>query len=578
MRSTKFSTKYVVLAILVAVLLAACAPLAPEGQGGNDPFPNVPAPEGAVEVIIASSNTKEDWMNEMVAQFNAANNKVSTGESIFVRVSHVTSGGSKDDILDGTIQPTVWSPGDQSWIDSANQVWDDRNSRPLIPDSCAPTVLAPIGFAMWRPMAEALGWPNEPISWGDLVNLAADPDGWASKGHPEWGAFKAGTTHPEYSNTGKLMYTALAYSELNMTSGLTAADVYGPRVENAFRDFGQTVYHYGKQNRPLVRILATNGPNYLHAITSSEAEVLKTNEEFGDTMRFPLVFVFPSKGTYWSGQPYCILDTEWVTDQHAEAAGIFRDFILARPQQELAIDYYLRPTDESIPLHEPFGIEYGTNPDTRTTDVVFLESPTDQVSGAIIDVFKDTKKPATTVLVIDGSGSMSGDKIAQAVESSKNFIDRLHPSDEIYVVLFNGQGVRLLGGGLARDHAEDLKATLSGVFADGGTPLYDAICDGVELIDSLAAADLEEEQKRLYGVVVLSDGDNTSGWTSQNQMFSTCLPTGEAVDGVKVFTIAYGFDANAELLARIANRTNGKPFTGDPQSIENVYIAISAEQ
>mgnify|MGYP000474270913 CR=1 FL=1 len=52
----------------------------------------------------------------------------------------------------------------------------------------------------------------------------------------------------------------------------------------------------------------------------------------------------------------------------------------------------------------------------------------------------------------------------------------------------------------------------------------------------------------------------------------------EAVEGAKVFTIAYGEDADADLMLRIANRTNGKTFTGDPASIEAIYNAISAEQ
>ena len=50
------------------------------------------------------------------------------------------------------------------------------------------------------------------------------------------------------------------------------------------------------------------------------------------------------------------------------------------------------------------------------------------------------------------------------------------------------------------------------------------------------------------------------------------------IAALKVFTIAYGEDADQDLLLRIANRTNGKLFTGDPATIETVYLAISAEQ
>jgi hypothetical protein len=57
-----------------------------------------------------------------------------------------------------------------------------------------------------------------------------------------------------------------------------------------------------------------------------------------------------------------------------------------------------------------------------------------------------------------------------------------------------------------------------------------------------------------------------------------CLPSGEDVEGVKVFTIAYGGDADQAILGEIATRTNGKAFRSDPATIEEVYLAISFEQ
>jgi Ca-activated chloride channel family protein len=77
--------------------------------------------------------------------------------------------------------------------------------------------------------------------------------------------------------------------------------------------------------------------------------------------------------------------------------------------------------------------------------------------------------------------------------------------------------------------------------------------------------------------VVLSDGDDTNSQITENDMFR-CLPSGEDVKEVKIFTISYGEDANQDLLLRIANRTNGKTFVSDPESIDEIYLSISAEQ
>ncbi len=551
-------------------------------QPQNTAVPGVPPtaapPPGSIVIDISSANTKEDWMNAVAAQFNQEQNKLASGEIVQVKVKHVTSGGSQKDILDGKSQPVVWSPGDQSWVDGANQVWKDRNGRVLVSETCPPTVLAPIGFAMWRPMAEALGWPDKPISWDDIVKLSADPEGWKTLGHPEWGQFKFGHTHPDFANTGLLSLTTLAYATIGQTSGVTAQQVYAENVVSAFRGVEQNTYHYGIQSRPLMQLLAQRGPDYLHAVTTTEADVLKTNKDFADKLRYQLVFIFPSQGTFWTEQPYCILDADWVSPQQKQAAQLFRDYLLAPARQEMAIQYYLRPVDESVTLHAPISLADGTDPRVTRATVPALQSPSADVASAVKDVFHQTKKKATIVMVLDTSGSMEGDKIRNAVASSVNFVQRLDPNDEIYVLGFGGTaGVVDLGGGRAGDVAEMLAKSLNGLYASGKTPLYDSVCSAMDKVNSLQAAHVKNEERRLYGVVLLSDGMDTASNFSENQMFG-CLPTGENAEGTKVFTIAYGEDAEKDLMLRIANRTNGKTFTGDPASIEAIYNAISAEQ
>src|SRR5262245_57075723 len=196
----------IILAIVVASIVQPLLGQPTCGIEGLPPCPPtatpVPTTPPQVVIDIASSNTKQDWLNAVIANFNAEGHTIASGNSIFVQATHGTSGGTQLDILDGELRPTVWSPGDYSWVETANEVWRDRTGQPLVRDDCPQTILAPIGLAMWRPMAEALGWPDTPIGWRDLIDLMADPDGWASVGHPGWGTFKFGHTHPDYSNVG----------------------------------------------------------------------------------------------------------------------------------------------------------------------------------------------------------------------------------------------------------------------------------------------------------------------------------------------------------------------------------------
>jgi Ca-activated chloride channel family protein len=48
-------------------------------------------------------------------------------------------------------------------------------------------VLSPVVIAMWKPMAEAIGWGKKPVGWADILALARDEKGWASFGFPQVG-------------------------------------------------------------------------------------------------------------------------------------------------------------------------------------------------------------------------------------------------------------------------------------------------------------------------------------------------------------------------------------------------------
>src|SRR5512146_2467496 len=75
--------------ILIAVLLPTFRNVLQQSSG-NLPAANTtvtPAPpKDAVAIAISSSNTKEDWMNAVVAQYNSEQHTVSGGRVIFVTV------------------------------------------------------------------------------------------------------------------------------------------------------------------------------------------------------------------------------------------------------------------------------------------------------------------------------------------------------------------------------------------------------------------------------------------------------------------------------------------------------------
>ena len=322
------------------------------------------------------------------------------------------------DILDGKIQPSAWSPGERSWVENLNQQWQDLHDAPLITEECRPTVYAPVGFAMFRPMAEALGGRTSPIGWQTIIDLAADPQGWAKYGHPEWGQFKFGHTHPAQSNSGLLMLTSLAYAALERTDGLTADLVKSKPVLDAMHTVELNTYHYGISSRDNIQRIAQQGPAYLHATNATENEVLRANHGDYGELRFPLVFIFPAEGTFWADHPYCVLDAEWSSDEQQEAARLFGDYLLQPAQQALATKYYLRPIAGVTSAYPPpAGMDLSITPDT----VPALGSPSPEVAGAVQDVFMQTKKKATVVIMLDSSGSMIRQENGERQDGHRRF-------------------------------------------------------------------------------------------------------------------------------------------------------------
>ena len=532
-----------------------------------------------VRIAIASSVTKQKWLEAAATDFAAQNLTVSSGRPIEIEISPVLSGELMLQIAAESLQPTAWSPGERAWVDQLSERWDRTHPNPISSAACTPTVLTPVGLAMWRPMAEALGWPTKPVSWGQLIELANDPEGWSSYGHPEWGRMRLGHTHPQYSSAGLLFLASVIYATTGKTDGISVDDIYSPEVEAALRSLAQNTSKYGMVTTDLLNSMAKFGPSFLHVTSAFEEGTVRFNLERQADLRWPLAFIFPQEGTFWSDHPFCILDKSgWVSPEQAEATTLFRDFLLSHEMQAKAEEFFLRPLDVSIPLGSSLSLVNGTDPSVRPEKVPAFAIPSPEISEAIIDQFQVTKRKATIVLALDVSGSMQGEPIKAATEATAEFLSRLDPKDRVGLIAFNHEVKSLASTSDVSSVAETMRNTVLALPADGGTNLYGAVCMASKMIELAQKKDREVGDNRLYGIVLLSDGKDTQGETSENKMFQTCLKAGSETEGAKLFVISLGEDTDKDVLERLARETNGALFTADAASIGAAYLKISAEQ
>lgn len=543
--------------ILVSLLLTACS-RGGFALGGKK-----------VIVTIVYGSEKEAWLISQVETFNAEKRETANGAVIEVQITPMGSLESGEQIVAGTLNPTVWSPASSAYVPVVNAAWRQSHADDLVVGTPKDLVLSPIVIAMWRPMAEALGWPDKPLGWGDIAALATSTEGWGGYGFPEWGSFKLGHTHPNFSNSGILSVIAEAYAGAGKQRGLTLEDVHDPQVKAFMAEVESSIIHYGESTGFFATRMFERGPSYLSATVLYENLVVEQQTKVlnNEVAQIPVVAIYPKEGTFWSNHPYIILNAPWVTDEQKEAAQLFQDFLLARPQQLKAMEFGFRPADPSIPLSSPLDTQHGVDPRQPQT---VLEVPSAEVITAVQELWrKEAKKPVDLVVVMDVSGSMQGEKINAARKSLIDFISLLDDRDRLQIILFSDELVTLTPLSPLGEKRQEVLQRVGGIIESGDTRLYDAVDMAYEALRT------DGDPAHIRAIVALSDGNDTVSKLTLEALVQKVGNLSEGGSATKVFTIGFGANADKQVLTRIAEATGAKQYDSDPNTIQKIYAEIA---
>jgi tight adherence protein B len=171
----------------------------------------------------------------------------------------------------------------------------------------------------------------------------------------------------------------------------------------------------------------------------------------------------------------------------------------------------------------------------------------------------------SVVVAIDRSRSMSGAKLADALQAAREFLHAKAPSDRVAVVAFGSRAVQLSPFSSSTAEADDALRTLA-VDKANGTALYDAL--------QLSANALGSQDGRSRVVVLLTDGKDVSSKVS----LADALATTHAA-GTLVYPIAIGGDsATTAPLKQMATETGGSfKAAASSSSLSAVYSSIASE-
>lgn len=563
MKSARIGTILVAVVIVAIALFWRSSDSSEPAATSTTTTGSTTAPEGAVTVSMAYSPEKKPLLEPLVARFNTSGAEVD-GQKIFVQADVVSSGEAADRIVSGDLQPVLWSPSSSLW----GRLVNFRTDSALAPDQNPSLVRTPLVIAMWEPLARALGWPDKELGWSDILREARSSKGWGAYGHPEWGDFKFGHTNPDFSTSGLSAVAAEYLSAAGKAEGLTLADVRAPATRTVVQDIQKSVVHYGDTTLFFADRLAEFGPSYASAVAMEEVTLLDFNLKKAKGGQ-RLAAIYPKEGTFFSDNPLIALNGSWVSEQQKKGAATFVAFLAEQvtPQQAASIGF--RPADGAQAPLAPVTKANLVDPAQPTRR---LGLPEPKVLNAIRVAWRSDRKPAEVQIVLDVSGSMlDGGKFDAAKDGLTRFIQLLGPQDHVGLTVFSDRVTEVTPPVPLRSKRAELLGRVRGLVADGQTAVYDATAKSVDRAAGRVTKD------RINAVVVLTDGQDNSSTIGLDALERRLRrQSGLEGVGIRVFTIAYGDDAEGPALARVAKAGGGGSYSGDPATIEKVYTQIAS--
>jgi len=592
--------------VSLALVAAACT----GGEADKGALPDLGDPGDCTVADLSVSPEKLDLLTRLAKDFNESDGARVGDKCVFARVQSKSSGGAAQLLATGWDEetegprPVIWSPAASTWGAVLNQRLEGQGDAPMTGDFVS-FQLTPLVIAMPRPMAEALGWPEEPLGFADILALSQDPTGWAAYGRPEWGEFRLGKTNPNFSTSGLSALIAQAYAANGKTTGLSVEDLAKPTTDDFARQIESAVVHYGDTTLTFLnnwfRADQRGNPfGYVSAVAVEEKSVIDYNSGNPDGVlqegeeprppKVPLVAIYPEEGTVYSDNPLYVLDAEWVDDDEAAGAQKFIDFVGQPENQEKVLRFGFRPGNPDVAIGAPIDASNGVDPDQPQT---LLEVPEPGVLTQLLDDWQDQRKPARVLLLVDVSGSMGEEadpetgatKLDLAKQATVAALDDFNDDDEVGLSVFTTdlgdegdpqEYLELIPTGRIGDVREQLKGKIRDLVPLNGTPLYTATETAYE--QQLQGYD----PTRINAVVLLSDGVNDDGEPDDDrEQLQSLLDSlsadaeGQQGQSVRVFPISYGDDADLATLRRIAEASQAAVYdSSDPRSITKVLIAV----
>lgn len=175
-------------------------------------------------------------------------------------------------------------------------------------------------------------------------------------------------------------------------------------------------------------------------------------------------------------------------------------------------------------------------------------------------------RPAVNLsIVLDRSGSMSGQKLEKAKDAAIEALRHLGPGDIFSVIVYD-HNVKTIVPAQSAGNAEWIEARIRNIRSGGNTALFGGVSQGAA-----------EVRKNLYGryvhrIILLSDGIANVGPRTPEDLGR--LGTALIKEGISVTTVGVGTDYNEDLMTRLSQNSDGNTyFVESSRDLPRIFAA-----
>jgi Ca-activated chloride channel family protein len=405
--------------------------------------------------------------------------------------------------------------------------------------------------------ARELGWDKQSPTWIDIVQ--------AVKNHE----FVFGMTNPTSSNTGMSALFAVASAIARKTDDLSVDEVDREKLTTFLTGQKLTAGSSGWLADAYVQ-----GQARLDGLVNYEAVLLRLNEQPG--LQEPLTVIYPRDGVISADYPLMLLSEPKRAAYERLVAVLRSDSFQAGPVARM----YLRPSDPNVTR----------SPKLPGDAVAELSFPNRlEVIDAVLAAYQsELRRPATSIYLLDVSGSMRGTRIEQVEHAlgiltgsegnsvTARFV-RFQRRERVILVPFSSTAHEPAQFSFedAQSEAQTYQALRDYTHAlsvNGGTAIYSAL----DRAYTLAAQELARAPGRVVTIVLLTDGENNKGLSYDEFRNRLQERRANGLD-VRSFPIQFG-EASSQELEEIARITGGRAFDGRHTSLGSVFKEIRGYQ